>query len=95
MGQQFRLVTIMHGCNNFCLTALSPMYDVRAQPLHTIVEEVQSPPMMCQGSHLLGQKCERIRQDLQSDIDFVDLLEMAPVPGIEWIRYHIPSQGYQ
>lgn len=84
-------VCIMYGCNNFCTYCIVPYVRgrERSRNQHDIVNEIKN--MVGQGVKevtLLGQNVNSYGKDLDSDVDFSDLLVMLEnIEGLERIRF--------
>ena len=84
-------VSVMYGCNNFCSYCIVPYVRgrERSREPQDVIAEIKS--LASQGVKeitLLGQNVNSYGKDLESDIDFADLLLMADkVEGIKRIRF--------
>jgi tRNA-2-methylthio-N6-dimethylallyladenosine synthase len=84
-------VTIMYGCNNFCTYCIVPYVRgrERSRQPEAIIREIEE--LGRQGYKditLLGQNVNSYGKDLESNVDFAELLtEVNKIEGIERIRY--------
>lgn len=84
-------VPIMYGCNNFCTYCIVPYVRgrERSRTPEKIIEEVTA--LANDGVReimLLGQNVNSYGKDLESEVDFADILEAAAnVPGIRRVRF--------
>lgn len=84
-------VSIMYGCNNFCTYCIVPYVRgrERSRQPDAIIKEIEE--LGLQGYKdvtVLGQNVNSYGKDLESGIDFADLLErINDIKGIERIRY--------
>lgn len=84
-------VSIMYGCNNFCSYCIVPYVRGRErsrEPQDVIAEIKKLASEGVKEITLLGQNVNSYGKDLESDIDFADLLLLADnVDGIKRIRF--------
>lgn len=84
-------VPIMYGCNNFCTYCIVPYVRgrERSRTPEKIIEEVTR--LSRDGVRevmLLGQNVNSYGKDLETDVDFADIMEaVANVPGIKRVRF--------
>ena len=84
-------VSIMYGCNNFCTYCIVPYVRgrERSREPEQILEEVRG--LVAEGYKditLLGQNVNSYGKDLDSDIDFADLLaQINDIPGDFLVRF--------
>lgn len=84
-------VPIMYGCNNFCTYCIVPYVRgrERSRPLENILAEIRQ--LASEGFKeitLLGQNVNSYGKDLETPVDFADLLqEVDKLAAIERIRY--------
>ena len=84
-------VTIMNGCNNFCTYCIVPYVRgrERSRDPEDIINEVKS--LAKEGYKeitLLGQNVNSYGKDLDTDVDFADLIRMVnDIEGVERIRF--------
>jgi tRNA-2-methylthio-N6-dimethylallyladenosine synthase len=90
-GAVQKLVTIMHGCDNYCTYCVVPYVRgrERSRPPGDIIREVQI--FLAQGGRevtLLGQNVNSYGRGLAEDITFPALLRrLAELPGLARIRF--------
>lgn len=84
-------VPIMYGCNNFCTYCIVPYVRgrERSRKPEKIIEEVRKlADSGVREIMLLGQNVNSYGKDLETDVDFADILEAAAnVPGIRRVRF--------
>ena len=84
-------VSIMYGCNNFCSYCIVPYVRgrERSRTPEAIISEVKELVKNgCSEISLLGQNVNSYGKDLDTDIDFADLLRMVnDVDGVKRIRF--------
>ena len=84
-------VSIMYGCNNFCTYCIVPYVRgrERSREPEQILEEVRG--LVAEGYKditLLGQNVNSYGKDLDSDVDFADLLaQINDIPGDFLVRF--------
>ena len=84
-------VSIMYGCNNFCTYCIVPY--VRGRERSRRPEDIlaECRELVAKGAKeitLLGQNVNSYGKDLESPMDFADLLAaIAQIPGEFWIRF--------
>ena len=84
-------VSIMYGCNNFCTYCIVPY--VRGRERSRKPEDIlaECRELVAKGAKeitLLGQNVNSYGKDLESPMDFADLLAaIAQIPGEFWIRF--------
>ena len=84
-------VSIMYGCNNFCTYCIVPY--VRGRERSRKPEDIlaECRELVANGAKeitLLGQNVNSYGKDLESPMDFADLLAaIAEIPGEFWIRF--------
>ena len=84
-------VSIMYGCNNFCTYCIVPYVRgrERSREPEQILEEVRG--LVAEGYKditLLGQNVNRYGKDLDSNVDFADLLaQINDIPGDFLVRF--------
>lgn len=84
-------VSVMYGCNNFCTYCIVPYVRgrERSRKPEVILEEIKG--LVKNGTteiSLLGQNVNSYGKDLDSDIDFADLLRMVnDIEGVRRIRF--------
>lgn len=84
-------VSIMYGCNNFCTYCIVPY--VRGRERSRKPEDIlaECRELVANGAKeitLLGQNVNSYGKDLESPMDFADLLAaIAEIPGQFWIRF--------
>lgn len=84
-------VSVMYGCNNFCTYCIVPYVRgrERSRKPEDIINEIKG--LVANGTSeisLLGQNVNSYGKDLETDIDFSDLLRMVnDIPGVERIRF--------
>ena len=84
-------VSIMYGCNNFCSYCIVPYVRgrERSRQPEEILEEVRG--LIAEGYKditLLGQNVNSYGKDLETGVDFSDLLaRIAGLPGEFWLRF--------
>ena len=90
-GQIKAWVSIMYGCNNFCTYCIVPYVRgrERSREPEQILEEVRG--LVAEGYKditLLGQNVNSYGKDLDSDVDFADLLaQINDIPGDFLVRF--------
>jgi tRNA-2-methylthio-N6-dimethylallyladenosine synthase len=90
-GAVQKLVTIMHGCDNYCTYCVVPYVRgrERSRPSEDIIREVEF--FLAQGGRevtLLGQNVNSYGRGLTEDISFPGLLRrLAALPGLSRIRF--------
>ena len=84
-------VSVMYGCNNFCSYCIVPYVRGRErsrEPQAVINEVKELVKNGCTEISLLGQNVTSYGKDVDSEIDFSDLLRMVnEVEGVERIRF--------
>lgn len=84
-------VSIMYGCNNFCSYCIVPYVRgrERSRTPEAIISEVKELVNNgCSEISLLGQNVNSYGKDLDTDIDFADLLRMInDIDGVKRIRF--------
>ncbi len=84
-------VSVMYGCNNFCTYCIVPYVRgrERSRRPEVILEEIRK--LAANGTteiSLLGQNVNSYGRDLDTDIDFADLLRMVnDIEGVRRIRF--------
>lgn len=84
-------VSVMYGCNNFCTYCIVPYVRgrERSRKPEVILDEIKA--LVDKGTteiSLLGQNVNSYGKDLETDIDFADLLRMVnDIDGIKRIRF--------
>ncbi|HSO71288.1 MAG TPA: tRNA (N6-isopentenyl adenosine(37)-C2)-methylthiotransferase MiaB [Thermodesulfobacteriota bacterium] len=90
-GAVKKLITIMHGCDNYCTYCVVPYVrgPERSRPSGDIIREVEF--FLAQGGRevtLLGQNVNSYGRGLAEDITFPALLrQLAELPGLARIRF--------
>ena len=84
-------VSVMYGCNNFCTYCIVPYVRgrERSREPEKIMDEVRALAKSgCTEISLLGQNVNSYGKDLDTDIDFAELLRMVNgIDGVERIRF--------
>ena len=84
-------VSVMYGCNNFCSYCIVPYVRGRErsrQPEDILAEVRELVQNGCRDVTLLGQNVNSYGKDLESPLDFADLLEeINKIPGDFLIRF--------
>ncbi|MCC8169658.1 MAG: tRNA (N6-isopentenyl adenosine(37)-C2)-methylthiotransferase MiaB [Oscillospiraceae bacterium] len=84
-------VSIMYGCNNFCSYCIVPYVRgrERSRTPEAILKEVRElVESGCTEISLLGQNVNSYGKDLDTEIDFADLIRMVnDIDGVERIRF--------
>ncbi len=84
-------VSVMYGCNNFCTYCIVPYVRGRERsrkPEAVIAEVKELVKNGCSEISLLGQNVNSYGKDLNTDIDFADLMRMVnDIEGVERIRF--------
>ena len=84
-------VPIMFGCNNFCTYCIVPYVRGRERsrtPEAVIAEVKELVARGCSEIALLGQNVNSYGKDLDTDVDFADLIRMVnDIEGVERIRF--------
>lgn len=84
-------VSIMYGCNNFCSYCIVPYVRgrERSRTPEAIISEVKELVKNgCSEISLLGQNVNSYGKDLDTEIDFADLLRMVnDIDGVQRIRF--------
>ncbi len=84
-------VSVMYGCNNFCSYCIVPYVRGRErsrEPEAVIAEVKELVKNGCSEISLLGQNVNSYGRDLNTDIDFADLMRMVnDIEGVERIRF--------
>ena len=84
-------VSVMYGCNNFCTYCIVPYVRGRErsrEPEAVIAEVKELVKNGCSEISLLGQNVNSYGKDLNTDIDFADLMRMVnDIEGVERIRF--------
>ena len=84
-------VSVMYGCNNFCSYCIVPYVRDRErsrQPEDILAEVRELVQNGCRDVTLLGQNVNSYGKDLESPLDFADLLEeINKIPGDFLIRF--------
>ncbi|MCI8405365.1 MAG: tRNA (N6-isopentenyl adenosine(37)-C2)-methylthiotransferase MiaB [Clostridia bacterium] len=84
-------VSVMYGCNNFCSYCIVPYVRGRERsrtPEAVIAEVRELVKNGCSEIALLGQNVNSYGKDLDTDIDFADLMRMVnDIEGVERIRF--------
>lgn len=84
-------VSVMYGCNNFCSYCIVPYVRgrERSRTPEAVLAEVRSlADSGCSEIALLGQNVNSYGKDLDTEIDFADLIRMVnDIEGVERIRF--------
>ena len=84
-------VTIMYGCNNFCSYCIVPYVRgrERSRKPEDIISEVKNLANDgCKEVTLLGQNVNSYGKDLDTEVDFADIIKLInEIEGIERIRF--------
>ena len=84
-------VSVMYGCNNFCSYCIVPYVRGRERsrtPEAVIAEVKELVARGCSEIALLGQNVNSYGKDLDTDVDFADLIRMVnDIEGVERIRF--------
>lgn len=84
-------VSVMYGCNNFCTYCIVPYVRgrERSRTPERILEEIRALVADgCTEICLLGQNVNSYGKDLDTDVDFADLIRMVnDIDGVERIRF--------
>ncbi len=84
-------VSVMYGCNNFCSYCIVPYVRGRERsrtPEAVLTEVRELVRSGCSEIALLGQNVNSYGKDLDTDIDFSDLMRMVnDIEGVERIRF--------
>lgn len=84
-------VSVMYGCNNFCSYCIVPYVRgrERSREPQAIIDEVEELVAGgCSEICLLGQNVNSYGKDLETEIDFADLIRMVNgIEGVERIRF--------
>ena len=84
-------ISIMRGCNNFCSYCIVPYVRGRERsrtPEAVIAEVKELVARGCSEIALLGQNVNSYGKDLDTDVDFADLIRMVnDIEGVERIRF--------
>ncbi len=84
-------VSVMYGCNNFCSYCIVPYVRgrERSREPKTIIAEVKELVKSgCSEISLLGQNVNSYGKDLETDIDFADLMRAVnDIDGVRRIRF--------
>ena len=84
-------LSIMYGCNNFCSYCIVPYVRGRERsrtPEAVIAEVKELVARGCSEIALLGQNVNSYGKDLDTDVDFADLIRMVnDIEGVERIRF--------
>ena len=84
-------VSVMYGCNNFCSYCIVPYVRGRERsrtPEAVIAEVKELVARGCSEIALLGRNVNSYGKDLDTDVDFADLIRMVnDIEGVERIRF--------
>ena len=90
-GQVKAWLSIMYGCNNFCTYCVVPYVRGRERSREPEQVVAEARELVAQGYKeitLLGQNVNSYGKDLDSDVDFADLIRMVnAIPGDFLIRF--------